>query len=414
MKVELISIGDELLIGQTINTNAAWLGQELAMIGASVDKCTVIRDSREEILSNVDASLKNVDLVIVTGGLGPTRDDITKYTLCEYFETDLEINQEILEHIMAYFRDRNREMLDTNVQQAALPKDAKVLFNENGTAPGMWFEKNGKVLISLPGVPFEMKGIMKGEGFDRICDHFHLDSIYYRTVLTQGIGESFLAERIADIENEIRESGFGFAYLPSPGFVRLRITAAKNDKDASKIDEFIQQLTDRLPNYIYGYDGESLSGVVGQLLKDRNMTIGTVESCTGGSMARELVKISGSSDYFLGSFVTYSNKEKVKLVDVKQTDLDTVGAVSQEVVEQMAIGGRKKLEVDYCISTSGIAGPTGGTEDKPVGTVWIAIASENRVFSKKFRFGSDRIRNIDVAVSTALNLLRCEILGINS
>jgi len=412
MKVEIISIGDELLIGQTVNTNATWLGTEFSLRGGSVNHTTVIRDTKEDILSAVDVAFSRVDVIIMTGGLGPTKDDITKYTLCEYFNSELEINEEVLERVRGYFESRGREMLEMNVKQAEMPKVATVLRNDMGTASGMWFDHNGKILVSLPGVPYEMKHLMIDRVFPKLGERFEMQSLYHRTLQTQGIGESYLAERIEDIETDIRNNGFGLAYLPSASQVRLRISSERSDKNAEKIEEYLKKIEERLPQYVFGRDDDRLAEVLGKWLNENKKTIGTVESCTGGSIAAELVSVAGSSSYFMGSMVTYSYDLKSKLVGVNMKDIEEQGAVSETVVVQMAEGGRKALDVDYCIAASGIAGPGGGMPEKPVGTVWIGISGPNRTFAKKFLFGDQRDRNIERTVLTALNLLRCEVLNL--
>lgn len=412
MRAEILSIGDELLIGQTINTNASWLGQECSKLGIRIVHVTTISDEKKLIKDAVDEAFKRADLVLVTGGLGPTKDDITKYTLCEYFDSELEIHIPTLQRIEAFFSKRNRPMLEVNIRQAELPKKCTILENVNGTAAGMWFEKDGKILISMPGVPYEMKGIMMEQVFPRLQEKFALKALYHRTLMTQGIGESFLADQVQDWENEVREKGLGLAYLPSPGMVKLRLTSYEGESRSEEINAYFKQLEERFPNYVYGKEDETIQLVLGRLLREKKMTIGTVESCTGGSLAQTLVSVAGASDYFKGSFLTYTNELKNRLVDVSKHDLDTVGAVSREVVEQMAKNGREKLGVDICISTSGVAGPDGGTDELPVGTIWIGIATKDKVSAKKFQFGDHRERNIQMTVLTALNLVRCEILGI--
>jgi nicotinamide-nucleotide amidase len=304
-------------------------------------------------------------------------------------------------------------MLKVNIQQAALPKGCQILKNDVGTASGMWFEKNGKVLVSLPGVPYEMKHLMLTRVFPKLIEQFPMQAIYHRTLKTQGIGESYLAERISDIEDDIRANGISLAYLPSPGQVRLRLTSEMDDQKKVQIEGYINQIEKRLPRYVYGRDKDALNEVVGKLLLDKGLTVGTVESCTGGGLASEIVAVPGSSVYFMGSFVSYSYELKSSLVGVNMADIIEKGAVSETVVIQMATGGRKTLGVDYCLAASGIAGPGGGTIDKPVGTVWIALATPDRVIAKKFLFGEDRKRNIRKTVLTALNLLRCELLEIS-
>jgi len=409
MNVEILSIGDELLIGQTINTNASWLGQEFSAIGARIIKTVSISDTVEAIIGALDATEKQTHCVIITGGLGPTKDDITKHTLCSYFNTKLEIHQPTLAKIEDYFTKRNRPMLETNRQQAALPIACTILNNNYGTASGMWFEEKGKVFISLPGVPYEMKGIMSEEGIPRLKEKFSLKSIYHRTALTQGIGESFLAEIIKEWENSIRERGLGLAYLPSPGLVKLRITSYNGASDKEIIDTYFKELEVLVPEALFGYEDETLPSVIGNLLKLKNLSIGTVESCTAGFLANKITSISGASYYFQGSLLTYSNKLKVKLAHVSAENIVNFGAVSEQVAIEMAEGGRKILGVDVCISTTGIAGPAGGTEEKPIGLVWIGIALPNRTIARKFNFGDNRERNIQMTVWSALNWLRFEL-----
>lgn len=410
MQVEIISIGDELLIGQTVNTNASWMGAELSRRGAFVSRVVTISDKADSIRSAIDEGLKNADVVLVTGGLGPTKDDITKKVITDYFEDELYIHEETLELVKGFFRRRNRPMLDVNIQQAAVPGKCTVLTNRQGTAPGMWLEKDGRILISLPGVPYEMKGIMEQEVFPRFEQLFGLRKFYSKTANIQGVGESYIADRMADWEDDLRSKGLELAYLPSPGVVRLRITSHNGEQDATLIDDYFRELELAYPNNFYGYGETTLTEVVGKLLKDNHATVATAESCTGGALAAELVSIAGSSAYFRGGFLTYTNELKNKILGVQNEHFHTVGAVSEEVVKEMAIGGRDKLKVDYCVSLSGIAGPGGATEEKPVGTVWIGIASPKRVVANKFLFEENRERNIHRSVLAALNFLRNEIL----
>lgn len=415
MKVEVISIGDELLIGQTVNTNASWMGTAMREIGADMEYGTVIRDEENVMRTAFDQALSRADVVLVTGGLGPTKDDITKRVLCEYFNATMIENSDVLAHVKGYFESRGREMLDVNILQAHVPDKATVLHNEVGTAPGMWFEQEGKVLVSMPGVPYEMKNLMTTHVIPMLQDRFQLDKLYYRTIQIQGIGESYIAERIKDIEDEVRASGYSLAYLPSPGLVRLRISSRDSESHRSNIEEYMQRIHELLPKYAFGFEDDTLETVVGGLLREKGETVTTVESCTGGAVAAKITSISGASDYFNGSFVTYSNEMKTKLVGVDPAILENqnIGAVSKETVEQMALGGKEKMQATYAVALSGIAGPSGGSDAKPVGTVWIAIAGPNGVFSKKCLFENNRERNIRRATLTALNLLRCEILGLN-
>jgi nicotinamide-nucleotide amidase len=410
MNVIVISIGDELLIGQTVNTNASWIGQEISKIGGNVIEGLTISDKANDILSSVEYSINKADVVIITGGLGPTKDDITKHTLTEYFETELEIHQPTLEKITAYFSMRKRPMLESNVQQAALPKDCTILTNNYGTASGMLFEKKGKVVISLPGVPYEMKGIMTEEVFPRMKERFQLNSMYHKTILTQGIGESFLAEKLTDWENRVRNEGFGLAYLPSPGIVKLRISSSNGDKDKDKIDIYLSEVKNTLPEAVFGYENETLPEIIGKILRENNLKIGTVESCTSGLLANQLVSVSGASDYYEGSLLTYSYKLKEEILGVSNATLIENGAVSEIVATEMAQKGLRKLDVDICISTTGIAGPLGGTDDKPVGLVWIGLATKKGVKARKFQFGDNRERNLQMTVLSALNWLRYELL----
>ncbi|MEN9399569.1 MAG: hypothetical protein RL632_670 [Bacteroidota bacterium] len=413
MKAELISIGDELLIGQTINTNASWLGELFSANGISIHQVIAISDDKDEIKRTVAAAMQSCKLVVITGGLGPTKDDITKHTLCELFATTLEIHLPTLQKIETYFSKRNRPMLESNIRQAELPVGCTILTNDYGTAAGMWFEQNGSIVISLPGVPYEMKGIINEQVMPRLRERFALKSIYHQTILTQGLGESFLAERIAEWENRVRALGFGLAYLPSPGMVKLRITSPNGVEDKPVIDAFFNEIYNELPHYVYGVESQTLSEVIGLICQEKKVSIGTVESLTGGAIARDIVHQPGASAYFKGSIVAYDPSVKISLVDVSSESIEVNGLVSEEIARQMAENGRKKLNVDYCISTTGVAGPDGGTEDIPVGTVWVAIAGPSRTFVQHFRFGDDRERNIKMTVLTTLNLLRCEILEIH-
>ena len=412
-RIEVISIGDELLIGQTINTNASWIGAELATLGYKVNHVATISDNRQDILDALDFAVKRSGLVIITGGLGPTKDDITKKVLCEYFDTDLEINEDVLQHVKGFFEKRNRPMLDVNIQQAAVPKKAKVLFNQNGTAPGMLFEKEGRFIVSMPGVPYEMKGIFKDHVVQLVEEKFGRKSVYQRTMLTQGIGESFLANQFSDWENRIEEAGLSIAYLPSPGMVKVRLTSFKGEQDKAIIEDFFHELKQGIPKHVYGEGEETLPEVIGRILLSSGKTLGTVESCTSGGIGASITSISGSSAYFNGGLMTYSNELKMKLANVSEEALLNHGAVSQEVAEEMARNGREVLGTDWCVAVTGVAGPTGGTAEKPVGTVWISVASEKSVTSQRFLFGDNRERNIQMTVLTALNLLRCNLLGIN-
>ena len=409
MKVELISIGDELLIGQTVNTNASWLGETLSKSGAEIIKTVVISDKKNEIIASLNAIYDNTDCIIITGGLGPTKDDITKYTLAEYFGSKLKQDKHTLDKIESFFSQRNRPMLDSNYKQAELPIDCTILENDYGTAAGMWFEKNNKIFISLPGVPYEMQGIMTEQAIPKLKNRFKLKSMYYKTALTQGIGESFLAEKIQDWENRIYKNGLSLAYLPSAGIVKLRISSAKGRDDAAIIEGLFVELEHLIPNHFFGYDHDTLPQIIGQQLIDKKLTIGTVESCTAGMLASQISSIPGASAYYEGALLTYSYKIKTSLANVPADLIQKEGAVSEPVAIQMAENGRDILGADICISTTGIAGPGGGTETKPVGMVWIAIATKDGTTTKKMQFSKHRERNIKMTVLSALNLLRLEL-----
>lgn len=411
INVEIISIGDELLIGQTINTNASWMGSRLALEGMKVSYVATISDTWEAITGALTDAHKRSQVVLITGGLGPTKDDITKQVLCAYFDTKLVLDQKVLDHVESFFTKRNRPMLEVNKMQAMVPEVCEVLFNEQGTAPGMLFEKEDTLFVSMPGVPYEMKYLMETHVVPRLTNKYPLRKLVQRTYLTQGIGESFLAEKISDWENRLRSEGLDLAYLPSPGMVKLRISSASGDQD--RLASYGEELKRMIPGYLFGEEEDTLPEVVGKLLLQKGATVGTVESCTGGSIMAALTGISGASSYVLGALITYSNDLKIKLAGVSGQTLEDFGAVSEETVQEMAAGGKKVLDVDWCISVSGIAGPLGGSDEKPVGTVWIAIDGPDRKISRKFLFGTDRQRTVQMTVLTALNLLRCEILGIN-
>ena len=415
MKAEIITIGDEILIGQTIDTNSAWLGEQLHLIGVKLNRIVTISDTPEAIVDSIDDSFGRADLILMTGGLGPTQDDVTKETLAYYFGTSLERNTEILEAIDSYFNAKGLQMLESNRKQADLPKDARILRNTRGTAMGMWFEKKGKVLISMPGVPYEMKGIMTDHGLSMLQEFFPTKTILHQTIQTQGIGESFLAEKISDWETALRNDGIFLAYLPSPGLVKLRLTAyAENDNKehvAGKIAHYISELERRVPEYIFGRGKDTVAKAIQDLFQSRGLTLAAAESCTGGLIAHEITSIPGSSAHFLGSMVTYSNNAKMTILDVKEENLEKYGAVSEQVVREMAEGVRKKLGSDFAIATSGVAGPDGGTEEKPVGTVWVSIAGKNKTLAKQLNLGKSRERNIRISMLTALNWLRQEIIS---
>lgn len=413
MLAEIITIGDELLIGQTVDTNSAWLGAELAKIGVTVYQVTSIPDERERILQALANAESRVQLVLMTGGLGPTTDDITKPTLCAYFNTTLERNTAVLQEIEGFFTRAGLPLLEVNRQQADLPKACTVLRNARGTASGMWFEQNDTVFVSMPGVPHEMKGIMQDEVFERVAQRFDRPAIVHRTIMTQGQGESFIAQRIADWAEALPAKGIKLAYLPGPGQVRIRLSASGPDAAALTrvVDAEKDALVALIPDIVYGFDNVPLWQVVGELLVASGATVSTAESCTGGTIAQLLTQRPGSSAFFQGGVVAYANEVKMHLLGVQERDLIAHGAVSQAVVEQMARGVREALGTTYAVATSGVAGPDGGSDEKPVGTVWMAVAGPDGVESVVKTFSRSRERNIQRATLYALDLLRKKIQG---
>lgn len=409
MKVEIIAIGDELLIGQTIDTNSAWIGEQLFALNFEMIQVSKIRDEKRHILDALKVAENRSDIILITGGLGPTKDDITKETLCEYFNTGMVQNEKALENIKRIFKQSNRELLQVNKDQALLPANSKYVENLNGTAPGMWFDKDGKTFVSMPGVPYEMKPMMEKFIIPKLLKKYQPKKEFTRTILTEGIAESILAFKLGKWESDLRAKNMKLAYLPSPGQIRLRISSSSQKLLNDKVGE----LHNIIPEYIFGEGKEKLEQLVGELLKSNNKTVSTAESCTGGYVSHLITSVSGSSSYYLGSVVSYANEVKRDSLDVSESDLIDYGAVSKQVVEQMAEGARKNLKTDYSVATSGIAGPDGGTKEKPVGTVWIAIASDNEVISEKFDMGNNRERTIQKTAVKALSMLRKQIIKEN-
>ena len=407
MNLDIISIGDELLIGQTLNTNAYWISKELNRIGFTIRQQITISDTEEAILKAVDEALTNSDVVLITGGLGPTNDDLTMPTLNKYFGGELVKNEEVYRHIEEMVTSRGFEMNENNQKQAIVPDNCKVVHNANGTAPGLWFERNNKVVVAMPGVPYEMKAMVSDTIIPWLQEKYELPEIINHMVYTQGIPEAKLAEVLTDWENKL-PSTIRLAYLPSLGRVKLRLSSIGKDRTAMQqnIDLEVEKLKAIIPKHIYSEDNEDLGTVIGEWLRKNNKTLATAESCTGGYIAHLVTRVAGSSDYYKGSVISYANEIKMNELNVKQTDLDSYGAVSQQVVEQMAVGVQQKMNTDYAIATSGIAGPTGGTEEKPVGTIWIAVATPNGVISKKYIFGKQREVNIERSAIAGLGMLR--------
>jgi len=415
MTAEIISIGDELLIGQVVNTNASWMAAELNKSGIRVGQVSMISDDKKAINDALNEAGERADVILITGGLGPTKDDITKQVLADYFGAKLIFHEPSFEQVKKLFKARNYEVTPINRKQAEIPDNCTPLLNKHGTAPGMWFEKEGKVYVSMPGVPFEMKTLMTGQIIPRLQEKFNPGFIYHKTIMTHGLGESKLAEQIQDVEEGLPHH-IKLAYLPQPGIVRLRLSASGNDKNflENEINKYCRQIRDIIPELVFGFDDVSLEEVVGKLLMEKGKTLSSAESCTGGYIAHLITSIPGSSNYFTGSVISYSNDIKIEELDVKPVDLYKYGAVSKQVVEQMANGVREKLGTDYSLATSGIAGPDGGTEEKPVGTVWIALASESGVKSKLLYLGEHRGRNIRRSALAALDMLRLELITASS
>ena len=415
VNASIITIGDELLIGQTIDTNSAWIGQELNKIGVWLKRRVAVGDVWDDIWNALDAESKESDIIIITGGLGPTADDITKPLLCKYFGGKLIVNEDVLTHVKYLFDKVYRRpgpMLERNLKQAEVPDVCTVLHNAKGTAPGMWFEKSGKIYISLPGVPHEMKGLMTNEVLPRIPKHFQLPFIIHRTAFTMGTGESMIAEKIKDFETGLPDH-IKLAYLPGYGMVKLRLTAKGDDKEKMEreLDEKFYILKELVDEWLVTDKDENLATVVTKILKEKNKTIGTAESCTGGYIAHLITSNPGSSVGYKGSIISYANDVKENILGVSDKTLRTVGAVSEETVIQMVKGAIEKLNVDFAVATSGIMGPDGGTDEKPVGTVWIAAGNKGKVQTAKLAFRFDRERNIEMTSHTALNFLRKFILA---
>jgi nicotinamide-nucleotide amidase len=409
--IDIISIGDELLIGQVINSNASWMGQKLSSQGMRINCMVAVADTHDAISQALENSARNARVVLITGGLGPTKDDLTKDVACDYFGSELVLNEDVRDHVESFFKKRGVDLTNLNYWQAMVPDNCEVIHNAVGTAPGMYFEKDGVHYLFMPGVPMEMKSIMDTWAipfFKKLCS----PSAYVeKTVLTHGMGESFLADKIADWENNLPEY-FSLAYLPSPGRVRLRISA-RGDNEANlqkELDAQIVNLKSHIEHLIFGYNNDTLEEVVGNMLLNNKATLSTAESCTGGLIAHKITTIPGSSQYFKGAVVAYANEIKEKVLNVNADDIEREGAVSETVVLQMAANVRDLYNTDYALAVSGIAGPDGGTDEKPVGTVWIALATPNKVVAKKYLFGGERVRNIDWSYQTALNMLRLELL----
>ncbi len=412
MTAEIISIGDELLIGQVVNTNASWMATQLNLAGIRVYQITAVSDNIRHIHASLKEAAGRVDLILITGGLGPTRDDITKQALCEYFDTGLLFNEHVYNDIKNLFGKRGFKISSLNRKQAEIPENCTPIKNNHGTAPGMWFEKDGKIYISMPGVPFEMKAMVTDYVIPELLKRFDPGFIIHKTILTQGLPESALAKKIESWENNLPDS-IKLAYLPQPGTVRLRLSGTSKNKEelAQQISDETDKLISLISDSVFGFDQDQLQNVIGRLLRGKGMTLSTAESCTGGYIAHLITLVPGSSDYFKGSVVAYANEIKESELGVKHESLLAFGAVSEQVAIEMAEGIKNKFGTDYAIATTGIAGPAGGSEEKPVGTVWVAVSTPDKTFARHFLMGEDRQRTIIKTAATAFNLLRLEMVS---
>lgn len=405
-KAVIITIGDELLIGQTIDTNSAWIAQRLNALGIDVTRRVAVSDTEEGIREALDEELHRADVILMTGGLGPTADDITKPFLCKYFGGKLVVNEEVLAHVKSIFEKRKRPFLERNMKQAEVPDNCTVMFNRMGTAPGMLFKREGKAIISMPGVPFEMMAIMEDEVLPYLQLNYTSDAIVHSTVITAGEGESFIAEKIKDLE-EALPPHIKLAYLPSPGVVKLRLTAKGNAKELLIKEVMMRQeeIANRLEDIVVSLHDLPLEHILGQSLLAKGFTVGLAESCTGGYVSHLLTQVVGSSQYFKGTVVCYLREIKEKVLGVKHETLQQHGAVSEETAVEMAKGALKVLNTDLAMSITGLLSPGGEDDNVPIGTVWMAIASKDEVRTKEFRFHYDRPRNKDIAVQSALLLI---------
>ncbi len=412
MNCEIITIGDELLIGQVVDTNSAWMAIRLNESGLRVIQITSVSDDKQHIIEALNQAKTRADIILITGGLGPTRDDLTKDTLCEYFDSGLEVNQKVLDHLDAYFTSRGRQLTETNSKQAEVPVKCTTIFNNHGTAPGMLFNESGKVYVSMPGVPYEMKAMMDDFVLPWLEKNYKLPEVFHYTMNTIGVGESFLADLLNDWELAL-PSHIKLAFLPSIGTVKLRLSCyASNTAIQNEVMTLAEQAKSIISKYIFGFGSDTTESVLGDLLRERKQTLAIAESCTGGYLSHLVTTVPGSSDYYIGSTVSYADDVKSRILDVDPKVIETKGAVSEEVAIAMAVGVRNKLGTTWSLSTTGIAGPGGGSDEKPVGTVWIGIAGPDRQFAKKFHFGNNRFRNIQMSSLYAFNLLRKELLSI--
>lgn len=404
---ELLTIGDEILYGQIVDTNSQWMSVELDKIGIKVVRKTTVGDVESEMLTAFAEAEKRADVILITGGLGPTSDDLTKPCLAKYFNCGLAMNEEALAEVTEFFKSRGRELTEINRQQAALPTACVKITNALGTAPGMWFDKDNKVFMSMPGVPHEMKKMMTDLVLPRLATKYQLPVIHHKVIRTIGIGESFLAEKIADWEKAL-PAHIKLAYLPSLGEVKLRLTGFGTSLQQleTETNQLVEKLQERVGQFIYGFGEEPIEVVLGRTLRARKLTLSIAESCTGGYLSHLITSVPGSSEYFLGTMIPYAYEIKMRQLGVKPETLEKYGAVSEPTIIEMANIVRAKFSTDIGVATSGIAGPGGATPDKPVGTVWIAYSDKHQTVTKKLRLTKDRMLNIKLASAAVLNLIR--------
>ncbi len=407
---ELLTIGDEILYGQIVDTNSQWMSIELDKVGIKVIRKTTVGDVESEILTAFAEAENRADIILITGGLGPTSDDLTKPLLAKYFNCGLVINEEALREVTEFFKSRGRELTEINRQQAALPTACEKITNPNGTAPGMWFNKNGKIFMSMPGVPHEMKKMMTDSVIPKLKETFNTPVIYHKVIRTIGLGESYLAEKISDWEKALPDH-IKLAYLPSLGEVKLRLTSFGNSSE--QMESEVSVLTDKLKlligQFIFGYGDDPIEVVIGKTLREKKLTLSVAESCTGGYLSHLITSVPGSSDYFLGSMIPYAYEIKMRQLGVKPETLEKYGAVSEPTISEMASVVRARFNTDIGVATSGIAGPGGATPDKPVGTVWIAYSDKHQTVTKKLQLSKDRAINIRMASVAVLNLIRLSL-----
>lgn len=410
MLAEIITIGDEILIGQIVDTNSAWMAKELNLIGIKVKQISSVSDDADHIIEALTLAEQRADIILITGGLGPTKDDITKITMAKYFNMALRRDEETLQHVTDIFVKLNRPMIESNRKQADVPEGCLVIKNKNGTAPCMWFEQRGKVFVSMPGVPFEMMYLMGEEIIPRLKKAFKLPVIIHKTILTANIGESFLAVEIEEIEDSL-PAHIKLAYLPKLGQIRLRLSGTGTDAHAltTEIAHYAKQIIEKIEKYVIIDQDIPLEKALLDMMAANRLTLSTAESCTGGYIAHLITQHPGSSSVFAGGAVTYSNALKMSVLGVKAGTLEAFGAVSEQTVKEMAEGARLQFKTDYAVAVSGVAGPDGGTTEKPVGTVWVAVASRHHVIARLFKFSNRRIQNIERSAIAALTMVLNEL-----